>query len=193
MRAVNLLPADSPHASAGVGGSPLLLAVPPVAVVAVLALLTFSAGADVSEKRAELESAQEELAALPPAPRDASAALAEEASARMTALGGALSRRVAWDRILRKVASVLPANASLTNVTGTSPVAAVAAGSTEAGLTLTGRTSSHAEVARVLTRLAVVPELANVRLGSSAITDIGPADVVEFTVIADVRPPGGAS
>jgi Tfp pilus assembly protein PilN len=57
--------------------------------------------------------------------------------------------------------------------------------------TLDGYTYSHAAVARLLTRLAVVPDLVNVQLQQSTKTKLGTANAVHFTIAADVRRPGG--
>ncbi|HET7759119.1 MAG TPA: PilN domain-containing protein, partial [Gaiellaceae bacterium] len=59
--------------------------------------------------------------------------------------------------------------------------------------TLDGFTYSHAAVARLLTRLAVIPDLVNVQLQQSTLTNLGAAQAVHFVIVADVRRPGGGS
>ena len=60
------------------------------------------------------------------------------------------------------------------------------------GFTLDGYTYSQDGVARVLTRLMVVPDLSNVQLSSSSVTKVGTQNIVQFTIVANVRPPLGA-
>ena len=54
-------------------------------------------------------------------------------------------------------------------------------------------TYSQAAVARLLSRLTVVPDLVNVQLQQSTRTKLGSANAVHFTIAADVRRPGGGS
>ena len=53
--------------------------------------------------------------------------------------------------------------------------------------TITGRTYSHDGVARLLSRLQVVPDLTNVQLVSSTLSKVGNQDVVDFTIAADIK------
>jgi len=55
-------------------------------------------------------------------------------------------------------------------------------------MTFAGYTYSQEGVARLLSRLAVVPALDNVKLVSSTQTKVGDQDVVTFSIQADVRP-----
>jgi Tfp pilus assembly protein PilN len=201
MRAVNLLPRDVPVKSfaanrgvafGGVGGAAL--------VTAVLATMVLGAGGAVSEKQAELDSLRAQIAAVPrPVEQDTGddAQLAFEKGARVGALSLALNGRVAWDRVLRQVSLVLPEDVWLTTLSAIAPAAAAAAGeegaATATGFTLVGSTYSQDGVARFLTRLSVVPDLANVRLMSSQSALVGRRELVQFTVLADVRAPGAGS
>ena len=79
----------------------------------------FSAGGSLGEQQAELDTLNAELAALPRPEPDGGqtgvdAALAAEKNDRITALSGALSSRVAWDRVLRQISLVLPEDVWLT-------------------------------------------------------------------------------
>jgi Tfp pilus assembly protein PilN len=201
VRAVNLLPRDAPVKSfaanrgvafGGVGGAAL--------VTAVLATMVLGAGGAVSEKQAELDSLRAQIAAVPrPVEQDSGgdAQLAVEKGARVGALSLALNGRVAWDRVLRQVSLVLPEDVWLTTLSATAPAGAAAAGeegaATGTGFTLVGSTYSQDGVARFLSRLSVVPDLANVRLMSSQSTLVGRRELVQFTVLADVRAPGAGS
>jgi Tfp pilus assembly protein PilN len=200
VRAVNLLPRDEPkksfEATRGVvfgaaGGAAL--------VTAVLVSMTMSAGGALDEKQAELDSLRAQIAALPVATPEANAgndeALAAEKGARVGALSAALTSRIAWDRVLRQVSLVLPEDVWLTNLSAAAPTTAAPADGTAAlstGLTLTGSTYSQSGVARFLSRLAVVPDLENVRLQSSASALLNDRELVQFTILADVRGPGSA-
>ena len=62
-----------------------------------------------------------------------------------------------------------------------------------AGFTISGYTYSQDGVARLLSRLNVLPDLHNVQLQTSSLTKVGTQDIVQFTILADVAPPGAAS
>ncbi len=205
MRAVNLLPRDVPVKSfaanrglafGGIGGAAL--------VTAVLATMTLGASGAVGQKQNELDSLRAQLAAVPrPVVEDTGdeAQLAFEKGARVGALSMALSGRVAWDRLLRQLSLVLPEDVWLTNLAATAPstatpdpaAVATAPAAGAAGFTLDGSTYSQDGVARFLARLSVVPDLANVRLMSSSSILVDGREVVQFTVLADVREPGAGS
>jgi Tfp pilus assembly protein PilN len=200
VRAVNLLPRDAPVKSfaanrgvafGGVAGASLVLAL--------LATMTLSAGGDVSQKQSELDALRAQIAAVPLPVKETGddVQLAAEKGARVGALSLALSGRVAWDRVLRQVSLVLPEDVWLTTLSATAPSAGAAAaeeGTTAAsGFSLVGSTYSQNGVARFLSRLSVVPDLANVRLMSSQSVLVNNREVVQFTVLADVRPPGAGS
>ena len=195
MRAVNLLPRDEVKRSfeakrgvvfGGVGGAAL--------ATAVLASMVISAGGAASSKQEELDGLRAQIAAIPVVPvvdTSREDTLAAEKGARIGALSAALSGRVAWDRLLRQVSLVLPEDVWLTNLSAAAPDAAGGAAATS-GFTLTGATYSQNGVARFLSRLAVVPDLANVRLQSSQSQLVNERELVQFTILADVRAPGSA-
>lgn len=203
MRAVNILPRDAPKKSFEAKRGLAFGAAGGTAFVTVgLAALMLTAGGTVQERQLALHGLQAELASLPIATdRDVSTdeALLAEKSARIAALSGALAGRIAWDRVLRQVSQVLPEDVWLTSLTtqsaagATSTIPGAAAGSPR--VVLNGSTYSQSGVARFLTRLAVVPSLANVTLQASTAADAatGSGRVVTFTVVADVKPPGAGS
>jgi Tfp pilus assembly protein PilN len=195
VRAVNLLPRDEAPKSFAANRGVVFGAVGGAALAtAVLASMMLTAGGAASAKQSELDALRAQIAAIPPAPvKDTSAddTLAAEKGARVGALSAALAGRVAWDRVLRQISLVLPEDVWLTNlaaVAANDPAAAQGA-----GLTLTGSTYSQNGVARFLSRLSVIPGLANVRLQSSATQVVGGRDLVQFTILADVPPPGTAA
>ena len=61
------------------------------------------------------------------------------------------------------------------------------------GFVLIGYTYSQEGVARMLSRLAVLPHLANVQLSESLSVPAGKRFVVQFTILADLRTPRGSS
>lgn len=172
----------------------------------------------VNDRRSTLKALQDELAALPApsAPQPTDPQLALQKSLRVAALASALQSRVAWDRILREVSSILPEDVWLTTLSAQSPQTAAAAPPAPAAtttttdtqsttttdgsqpppapapvptapLTLTGYTYSQEGVARFLSRLAVIPELQDVALVSSSTTTVAGRDVVQFDIRAGVR------
>jgi Tfp pilus assembly protein PilN len=206
VRAINLLPRDDARG----GRQAQWIVLIPVAAAVLLTALTsaafLSASGKVKSKEAELATLKDELAAIPTP--DASKvqtqnALATDKQTRVTALGTALSRRVAWDRIFRELSLVLPEDVWLATLSAKAPVsssvaaapAPLATGTSVAAtqFTLDGYTYSHAAVARLLSRLSVVPDLVNVQLQQSTLTKVGTAQVVHFVIAADIRTPGAGS
>lgn len=196
MRAVNLLPRDEPKKSFEASRGVVFGAVGGLALsTAVLVSMTVSAGGAAVSKQAELDGIRDQIAAIPVAPVEEKAddsALVAEKGARIGALSTALGDRVAWDRVLRNVSLVLPEDVWLTNL-GAASGGNVSTSTGEVAkptLTLTGSTYSQNGVARFLSRLSVVPELDNVRLQSSQTALASGRELVQFTLLADVRPPG---
>lgn len=197
MRAVNLLPRDAPKKSFEAKRGVVVGSVGGVALVSVvLASMMLSAGGAGSEKQAELDALRAQIAAIPTVPATDTSnddALAAQKSARVGALSAALSGRIAWDRVLRQVSLVLPEDVWLTNLAAAAPTAGGVAGESALKFSLTGSTYSQSGVARFLSRLSVIPDLANVQLQSSASVSVNARDLVQFTIVADVREPGVAA
>jgi Tfp pilus assembly protein PilN len=200
VRAVNLLPRDTSQASR-LPSTPVLVGVcAGVLVAAVLGADFMLQSGKVAKEQQQLDALQARVSALPPAPTGPTAAqteLAGEHSARVSALSSALTNRVAWDRVFREFSLVLPDDVWLTTLTAKAPVSPSAAGaspapsSTAGGapteFTIAGYTYSHDGVARLLSRLQVIPDLQNVTLVSSTLAKVGGQDVVEFQIVADIR------
>jgi Tfp pilus assembly protein PilN len=206
MRAINLLPRDDTRRRQRPQWMVVVPVVAAVLLSALLSVLFLSASGKVKDKQAQLTQLQDELAAIPTP--DASKvrtqnSLATDKQTRVQALNVALSRRVAWDRIFRELSLVLPDDVWLATLSAKAPVSSSVAQTTPAApagtsvaateFTLDGYTYSHAAVARLLSRLAVVPDLVNVQLQQSTLTKVGTAQVVHFVIAADVRQPGGGS
>jgi Tfp pilus assembly protein PilN len=202
MRAVNLLPSKKetrerrrqPNVVA-LGG-----VVAAVAVTGVMAMWFLNASGAVTERQSEVDTLHAELGAIPvPKPRDTSGdALAQERTARLNALSVALGSRVAWDRVFREISLVTPDDVWFTTLQASAPSApspdAVATpGATAGGFSITGRTYSHDAVARLLSRLSIVPHLDNVKLEKSVLGKSEGRTVVEFTISAGIRAAGATS
>lgn len=202
MRAVNLLPRkdgrerERPTNLAALGG-----VVAAVAVTALMALLFLNANAGVTERENEVQGLRAELGAIPvPNPRDTTGdALEQEKAGRLGAVAAALGNRVAWDRVLRELSLVTPDDVWFTTLQASAPTATAAAVPTPeaaagGGFSITGRTYSHDAVARLLARLALVPDLDQVKLEKSVLGEAeGGRTVVEFTIGAAVRARGATS
>ena len=195
MRAVNLLPRDEVKRSfAAKRGVVFGSAAGAALVTVVLVSMTISAGGAVGEKQAEVDALRAQIAAIPaPNVKDTSTddALAAQKGARIGALSAARTTRGAWYRLLRQVSLVLPEDVWLTTLTAAASTAT--AGATGSGFTLAGSTYSQNGVARFLSRLAVLPDLENVRLQSSQSALVSERELVQFTILADVRGPGDAA
>ena len=195
MKAVNLLPKKEtrerrkqPNAVA-LGG-----VVAAVAVTAGLCGWFLTASGAVSERQNELDNLRAEVAATPaPKPRDTSGdALEAEKAGRLVAVASALGGRIAWDRVLREISLVTPEDVWLTSLQASAPAAATAAGAPApaaggGGFSIAGRTYSHDAVARLLSRLSLIPDLETVKLEKSTLSKVEGRDVVEFTIGAMVR------
>ena len=200
MRAVNLLPKDQGQHTIKKESLPVLVgACSGVLVAAVLGAMFMMGSGKVAAQQRKLDDLNRIYRALPPPPAGPSAAqqqLAGEQSARVSALSSALTSRVAWDRIFREFSLVLPDDVWLTTLTAKSPISPATNVSSGSGtgapsqFVITGRTYSHDGVARLLSRLQVVPDLTNVQLMSSTLSKVGLQDVVDFSIAADLKVAG---
>ncbi len=213
MRAVNLLPRDVERQRSEGGRAPLLVAAGGIAAVTAAAIVLFiSASGSIDDERARLESVEAAIARITDSGQPAlvPGAIARERTDRVAALSAALTTRVPLDRLLRELAFVLPDDAWLTGLSAVAPadatVAVPASTTATQGVTIQGATYSLASVARVLSRLAAIPSLDDVRLTASA--RVAPAaegssgadaqpkatqkTVVTFSIAANLRPGSGS-
>jgi Tfp pilus assembly protein PilN len=206
VRAVNLLPRDDAQRGRRRQNLPALISTGLIVLVTgLVGVFYFSAKSASTTRELELQDAKAELALLPTPTELASQTagqrkLASERQARIAALSAALGHRVAWDRVLREVSLVLPDDVWLTQLAAFSPTpptgsatTTTAPGAVPQGFTMAGYTYSHEAVARLLTRLSVVPGLQNVWLERSLRTKLVGRYVITFTIRADVRAPGATS
>ena len=179
MQAVNLLPAYARPASrwATIGSdySPARVAriggIVAAACAIAIAGLFFYERSVVSDKRAQLADATARLTAV-----EATAAPLRTAQAASEARGSYVrtiaNSRVAWEVALSDLSRILPDQVFLQNMQAQSPTPATTASApavaaAPTSFTLTGTAGSQLMVALVLDRLALVPWLSNVTLGSS--------------------------
>jgi Tfp pilus assembly protein PilN len=142
----------------------------------------------VNDRQATLTDAQARLAAV-----EATAAPLRAAEAASTARASVIrtvsGSRVAWEGVLADLSRVLPDQVNLQSLSAQSPTPAAATGVTSlTSFSIAGRTTSHVRVGLVLDRLALLPWLTNVTLGSSSHGDGGD----QFNVTASFTPAGGA-
>jgi Tfp pilus assembly protein PilN len=198
MRAFNLLPKEEVRAEKESKQSAIphvVVALVGVLVFAALAAFYLSSSAAVTKKSGELDDLRGDLASLqvpekqPETPTQ-SANIDSERSARTAALSTALADRLAWDRVLRELALVLPADVTLTTLDATAPSPG-SAGAASAGAVssfrVTGTSVSQASVARLLSRLQVIPELQNVQLEFATASEDPSQPGVNFAITASVR------
>jgi Tfp pilus assembly protein PilN len=191
MRAVNLLPRDIQRSGIRPSGPVLTGVIGAVVVTGVLCVGFLMQSAKVAEKRNELDAARAELALVPPPAAQKSTgtdALAGEEAARVSALQGALTGRIAWDRLLREVSLVLPGDVWLSSLGLNTPLV----GALGTDFQISGTAYSHEGVARLLSRIALVPDLTNVVLVSSTKAP-GKHSTVAWRITAAIRQPGATS
>jgi hypothetical protein len=186
MRAVNLLPGESKGASRG-APQPAVLA---AAISGVVAVAVIGGGnliqtSRVASAQKTLNAAKIQLAATPLPPKTPHVTppppvVAQEMQPRLQAVSSALAGRIAWDRILREFSLVLPSDIQIDSLTLTQPASGTEAAS---GLQLSGVTFSYDAVARLLSRMALVPDLTGVTLTSTGATQ----GIVSFSINAGVK------
>jgi len=202
MRAVNLLPPDSGQTKSLKNEDPAVVVGSAVGLIVLISLTLgfYLAHSNASSEQKKLTAARVELAKLslikrptpkvpkkPTRPIIAIPAVTAEQTPLMQAVSGALSYRIAWDRILREFALVVPDDVTITTMQLTAPpTVAPAPGSivTPTGLQLQGLAYSHDSVARLLSRLMLIPDLSDVTLGGSTAQATGG---VQFQIIANVK------
>jgi Tfp pilus assembly protein PilN len=199
-RAVNLLPLDlAQQQKRKFGPAEIGVAIAGLVVIVGLVIAVMSASSRVSDAQDQVLALEAEKAALEvSALQLATGATAEpdpllgEEAARATALSDALASRTAWDRILRSVSIVMPADTWLRGLSGTSTTSDIAqsvGAETELAdtVTLTGFSRTREDIAQLLTRMETIPDLAGVQLLAATVTEIGGEEVVEFSITATLE------
>jgi Tfp pilus assembly protein PilN len=198
MRAFNLLPKEEVRAEKESKQSAIphvIVALAGVLVFAALAAFYLSSSAAVTKKSGELDDLRGDLASLQVPEKQPQASteapnIDSEREARTAALSTALADRLAWDRVLRELALVLPADVRLATLDATAPSPGSAGAATSGAVSsfrVTGTSVSQASVARLLARLQVIPELQNVQLEFATASDDPSVPGVNFAITASVR------
>jgi Tfp pilus assembly protein PilN len=190
MRAVNLLPKDANQRGKSIRAEdPAVVVGSALGLVVIVALVLgfMNVHSKVGAEQKKLTAARIELAKLArekrvePTPYKPVKqqpivpipAVASEEQPRLDAVSAALATRIAWDRILREFSLVLPSDVTLTTLALTTPTPAGVAttgaptGAAAQNLTINGTTYSHDAVARLLSRMMLIPDLSNVTLANS--------------------------
>jgi Fimbrial assembly protein (PilN) len=222
MRAVNLLPKELQTRKSIREEDPAVVVGSALGVVVMIALgLGFYVEHSAAGKQqARLNTARLELAQLsiqshhekpkpkkpvvPITPVVPPPSISGQEATWLSAVETNLSQRIAWDRVLREVSLVMPDDVTLTALTMTAPTTASiipgvvstppATGSAQ-GFSIAGDAFSYDSVARLLSRLSLVPDLTDVTLtntssGSSAAAGSaggGSASGVQFNISANVK------
>jgi Tfp pilus assembly protein PilN len=209
MRAVNLLPKDANQRGKSIGDQdPAVVVGSALGVVVLIALVAgfLNVHSTVGAEQKKLTAARVELARLAEEKRAQTTqsksvqqepivpvpAVTAEEQPRLEAITTALSTRIAWDRILREFSLVLPSDVTLKSIALTAPASALSAattgspaGASAQGLAIDGTTYSHDAVARLLSRLMLIPDLTNITLASSTASTVG--GLVDFSITAGVK------
>jgi Tfp pilus assembly protein PilN len=205
MRAVNLLPRDAAQAKSIRNEDPAVVvgSVLGLIVVIVLAAGFLTAHTSASAEQKKLTAAQLELGKLSLHKRSTAPvktpaqtrpiipipAVTSEEQPRLDAIVSAMSTRIAWDRILREFSLVVPDDVTIATLNMTAPSTTTdgtASTSSTQGLSLAGSAYSHDSVARLLSRLMLIPDLSDVTLASSTAATTGGLNV-QFSISASVK------
>jgi Tfp pilus assembly protein PilN len=204
MRAVNLLPKEFAARKSLREEDPAVVVGSALAVVVLIALgaafLVAHSKANTQQKR--LTAARLELGkfsqkdnatpvkkpAVPITPIVPPPSIVGQEAVWLASVTSTLSQRIAWDKVLREVSLVMPDDVTLSSLTMTAPatVGAIPTGPAGAGqgFVISGSAFSYPSVARLLSRLALVPDLSNVTLTST--TSSGKAGV-DFAITAAIK------
>jgi Tfp pilus assembly protein PilN len=177
MRAVNLIPTDQQRGAGGAagrsgGGAYILLGA--LALLVVMAGAYVLAGKKVDDKRAEVARVTQEATAAEAKAQSLTSFTKFSALRvkRVDTVTQLAASRFDWSQALREVARVLPANAWLTTMNGsTSPSAGGGSGLRAAlqvpAIEITGCTTSQASVAKMMARMRLIDGVQQVSLSSS--------------------------
>ena len=201
MRAINLLPRDAAARKSFKDEDPAVVIGSALGAVVILALGAgfLNVHSKVGNEQIKLNAARTQLAGManqhvqtPKTPKPVKQmtivpvpAITQEEQPRLDALTSAMSQRISWDRILREFSQVLPSDVSVTtlqlNDPGASAGGAAAGGGT--GLSISGSAYSHDGVARLLSRLELLPDLEDIKLANSD----GESGSVQFSITAGIK------
>jgi Tfp pilus assembly protein PilN len=184
-----------------------------LAVVVLLGALYGYERTVVNSKKSALAKDQASLAAIKPK-ADAIKAAQASAAARLSVIANVTSSRMNWDRALNDFARIVPTDSFLTSLsfdapvqtssivapvttattttdtttTDTSTTAPAVAPSGTSTLTVAGTAPGTVGVARVLDRLALIPWLSSVTLGSASRAGDGAGNSFNITATVSQEP-----
>src|SRR6476469_1334372 len=156
----------------------------------------------VNSKKSALAKDQAALAEIKPK-ADAIKAAQASTAARLSVIANVTTSRMNWDKALNDFARIVPTDSFLTSsivtpavtptttTTSTDPTASastVAPVTTSAVLTVAGTAPGTVAVARVLDRLALIPWLSNVTLGSATRSGDGGGNSFNITATVSQEP-----
>ena len=191
MRAVNLLPRDLQERKSIREEDPAVVVGSALGVLVIIGLVSsfLVAHGKARSEQARLTHARLELAALSqakhPTPKPAKPSepvtpivpppsITGQEATWLSAVSTNLSQRIAFDRVLREISLVMPDDVTLTSLSMSAPAAASpipgvppATGSAGQGFAISGSAYSYDSVARLLSRLALIPDLTGITLASS--------------------------
>jgi Tfp pilus assembly protein PilN len=214
MRAVNLLPVELRQHKSIRQEDPAVVVGSALGVTVMIALGSafYVAHSHVAAQQQRLTSARLELASLaqtkpkpvkpvrpaaPITPIVPPPAVTGQEAAWLAAVSTNLSQRIAFDRVLRDVSLVIPDDVTLSSLTMSAPIVTPAipgvpppAGAAQ-GFVISGSAYSYDGVARLLSRLELVPDLSSVTLASTGSTGTagatGPTSGVQFNITAAIK------
>jgi Tfp pilus assembly protein PilN len=184
-----------------------------VAVVVLLGALYGYERSVVSSKKSALAKDQGAMAAIKPK-ADAIKAAQASTAARLSVIANVTSSRMNWDRALNDFARIVPTDSFLTSLSFAAPVqtssivtpavvpttptatstdpttstSTVAPTTTSSTLSVAGTAPGTVAVARVLDRLALIPWLSNVTLGSATRSGDGGGNSFNITATVSQEP-----
>ncbi|MDX6702489.1 MAG: hypothetical protein QOF26_2715 [Baekduia sp.] len=178
MRAVNLIPTDQQRGAGGAagrsgGGAYILLGA--LALIVAMAGAYVLAGKKVDDKRAEVARVTQQAAAAEAKAQSLTSFTKFSALRvkRVDTVTQLAASRFDWSQALREVARVLPTNAWLTTMNGTTSPSVAGGGSGLRGalqvpaIEITGCTTSQASVAKMMARMRLIDGVQQVSLSSS--------------------------
>jgi Tfp pilus assembly protein PilN len=182
MRAVNLIPSEQQRGAGGAagrsgGGAYILLGA--LALLVVMAGLFVTSGKSVSDKKAELAQVTQQAAQAEQRAQSLQSftKFSSLRAKRVDTVSQLAAARFDWSHALREVARVLPTNAWLNSLTGTtSPTVSVGGGGggtlrsalAVPAIEVKGCTTSQASVAKLMARMRLIDGVQRVSLEDSA-------------------------
>lgn len=183
MRAINLIPAEDRRSAGAPGrtGGAVYLVLGVLAVVVIAAAAYTITTNQVSQRKADLQkttlqadAAEAQAAAVKPY-----ADFAQLKDTRLQTVQTLASSRFDWHLLMDQLARAIPSNVWLTDLKGTTTSAVAGPAGTAAvespTVAIDGCTTSHKDVARLMTRLRLVEGVTDVTLSSSVKADAGAA------------------